>query len=141
MGTSGGGVYGVIPLRENGGSMLVICEEDRGEVIKFVVYDKDFVNVLKSNKVDFPGSSSQRKTIRFSAGLGNQILLSDMNKFSQGIWLCDTNGNIRQKVGDTQGENDGQFVQAPGVPREWGLHVLTSVSRRSDSATFSACDK
>lgn len=40
--------------------------------------------VLKSNKVDFPGSSSQRKTIRFSAGLGNMIALSDMNKFSQG---------------------------------------------------------
>jgi len=49
--TSGGGVYGVVPLRENGGSMLVICEEDRGEIIKFVVYDKDFDNVQsKSSK-------------------------------------------------------------------------------------------
>jgi len=136
--TSGGGVYGVVPLRENGGSMLVICEEDRGEIIKFVVYDKDFDNVLKSNKVDFPGSSSQRKTIRFSAGLGNMIALSDMNKFSQGIWLCDTNGNIRQKVGDSQGENDGQFVQAAGVCFDKDGNFLAICSKSSRIMAFRA---
>ncbi|CAG5108553.1 Oidioi.mRNA.OKI2018_I69.chr1.g3851.t1.cds [Oikopleura dioica] len=129
-----GQVYGVIPLRENNGTMLVICVEDNGETTKFVLYDKDFNNVIKTNKVDFPEAG--RKTIRFSAGLGNTIALSDMNRFTQGIWLCDTEGNIRRKVGDTQGENDGQFVQAAGVCFDKDGNFLAICSKSSRIMAF-----
>ena len=51
-----------------------------------------------SYRVDLP-YQGEKYTIRFSTGLGNTILLSDMNKINQGIWNCDIYGKVREKIG------------------------------------------
>ena len=47
--------------------------------------------------MDLP--ANDKFTIRFSQGLGNTILLSDMNKINQGIWNVDMYGKVRNKIG------------------------------------------
>ena len=37
------------------------------------------------------------------------------NNNNQGIWLTDTDGNIRQKIGETKSDNNGEFIQAAGI--------------------------
>lgn len=57
----------------------------------------------------------ERKTIRFAAGVGNTVALSDMSKLNQGIWLTDTDGVVRRKIGEKQSDEDGEFIQAAGI--------------------------
>ena len=47
----------------------------------------------------FGDDAEGKHAIRFTSSLGNTILLSDMNKFHQGIWVTDLNGNVRHKIG------------------------------------------
>ena len=54
-------------------------------------------------------------TIRFSAGIGNTIALSDMSPAGQGIWLTDLEGRVRKRVGESKSDGDGEFIQAAGV--------------------------
>lgn len=66
----------------------------------------------------FPPSNEEgkeRKTIRFAAGVGNTVALSDMSKLNQGIWLTDTDGVVRRKIGDKQSDSNGEFIQAAGI--------------------------
>ena len=64
--------------------------------------DNNFQPYFQCNnsfRVELPGGSDDKYTIRFSTGLGNTILLSDMNRNNQGIWNVDLNGKLRKKIG------------------------------------------
>ena len=60
-------------------------------------------------------NTNRKTTIRFAAGIGNTVALSDMNKQNQGIWITDTDGVVRRKIGAKQSDEDGEFIQAAGI--------------------------
>jgi len=129
----GGTIYGVVPLRVDGGVIQLVCQD--GESYVFERWDKDANQCLNSYRVDLP--AGEKYTIRFSSGFGNTILLSDMNKTNQGIWNADIHGRIRRKIGE-YGEGDDQFIQAAGVCFDNKGNFLAICSKTSRIKAFRA---
>jgi len=91
--------------------------------------------VTKCVDVDF-GAGEGKHAVRFTSALGNTILLSDMNKFHQGIWVTDTDGNLRHKLGDGQSDKDGSFIQAAGLCFDNRGNFLAICSKTSRITAF-----
>ena len=92
----GGKLYGVLPVRQNGGNVVLVVDE--GSKVQFVTYDSQMTRVVKTVSVNFD-DDSERHCVRFATALGNTVLLSDMSRANPGIWICDLNGQIRSKIG------------------------------------------
>lgn len=132
----GGKMYGILPVRRNGGQVGFICEKPNGDGLKYVFYDNTLSKQVSEAEVDF--EDNDRHAVRFSACLGNSILLSDMNKIHQGVWVTDLNGNVRCKVGDGQKDDKGNFIQAAGVCFDNRGNFLAICSKSSRITAFRA---
>lgn len=130
-------IYGILPLRCDGGQIVLVLEGENGHKYKYAFYDNKMDRVLKEVNVQFPADRDGKKAIRFSTALGNTILLSDMNKYNQGVWITDLNGNIRKKIGTKgQSEEDGHFVQSSGLCFDNDGNFLAICSRTSRIMAF-----
>merc|ERR1711990_852927 len=128
-----GTIYGVVPLRINRGCIQLICQKDSEYI--FERWDKALTRCNNSFRVELPGGSDDKYTIRFSTGLGNTILLSDMNRNNQGIWNVDLNGKLRKKIGG-YGEGESQFIQAAGLAFDNEGNFLAICSKTSRITAF-----
>jgi len=132
---SGGTIYGIVPARVDRGTIVLIVETKDKEYV-FEHWDKELNRCKNSHRVDLP-YQGEKYTIRFSTGLGNTILLSDMNKINQGIWNCDIYGKVREKIGG-HGEGESQFIQAAGLAFDNHGNFLAICSKTSRISAFRA---
>jgi len=131
----GGKLYGVLPVRQNGGNVVLVVDE--GSKVQFVTYDSQMTRVVKTVSVNFD-DDSERHCVRFATALGNTVLLSDMSRANPGIWICDLNGQIRSKIGSQFSDEQGEFIQAAGVCFDNKGNFLAMCSRTSRITAFRA---
>jgi len=129
----GGTIYGIVPLRCDGGCVQLVIQN--GDEYVFERWDKNLDRCTNTYRVDLP--ANDKFTIRFSQGLGNTILLSDMNKVNQGIWNVDMYGKVRNKIG-SYGEGNEEFIQAAGVCFDNSGNFLAICSKTSRIKAFRA---
>jgi len=132
---SGGKLYGVLPVRKNGGNVILVVDEGFKKDVQFVTYDSKMSRVIQTVNVNFD-DDSDKHCVRFSAALGNTVLLSDMNRDNPGIWICDVNGEVRSKVGSMFSDEMGEFIQAAGVCFDNRGNFLAMCSKSSRITAF-----
>lgn len=134
-----GNIYGMVVVREEQGGILFVVQDDPFSLVRFRIYDLNLEVKKKDRPVAFPLSEDGqniRSTIRFAAGVGNTVALSDMNKLNQGIWICDTEGVVRRKIGAKQSDEDGEFIQAAGICFDSEGNFLAICSKSSRVQLF-----
>lgn len=132
--SAGGSLYGILPIRSNNGSVILVVESNNGEKYQYVYYDQQMTRIIKVVDVKLEGEG--KHAIRFTACLGNTILLSDMNKIHQGIHVTDLEGHVRHKIGTKQSDDKGNFIQAAGVCFDNAGNFLAICSKTSRISAF-----
>ena len=89
---SGAKVYGIMPVRANGGQLAIFVQIKGG--YRLVFFDKELDKVSNEIDVKLP-----KAMIRFCGNLGNTFYLSDMSFDNNCIWLVDLKGRIRSVAG------------------------------------------
>merc|ERR1711962_259055 len=128
-------IYGVLPVRTNGGMLGIFAQ--MGMTYKLFFFDRDLRNIQKEIIIKLPNEN--KPMIRFSCCLGNTIYLSDMSFDNNCIWICDLEGNVRKVAGvGGKGSKPGQFVQAAGVTIDNSGNFLAICSKTSRIMAFKA---
>lgn len=128
-------IYGVLPVRTNGGMLGIFAQV--GNTYKLFFFDRDLRNIEKEVNIKLPNEN--KPMIRFSCCLGNTIYLSDMSFDNNCVWICDLEGNVRKVAGvGGKGARPGQFVQAAGVTIDNSGNFLAICSKTSRIMAFKA---
>jgi hypothetical protein len=108
-----GKIFGLLPVRANGGMLGIFSAHKGGYAMNY--FGKDLREIVKKVEVKLPAEMT-KPMVRFSTSLGNTLYLSDMAFDHNVVWICDLDGNIRSVAGKGgKGNQSGQFSQAAGL--------------------------